>query len=1292
VVFARCLGALILIAFVSLAPAVAMADDYVGGAGDDTHDHANVTNDTIDGNGGDDTLDGSGGDDVVSGGTGVDAARGGDGNDTVYGESAGGAVPLDGEADTAVLGSAGDDTVMGDGVVGAGAASGSAPDLVGGDDQHVEGDDGADFVYGDGGVSPAGPADQAVLDGGNDIIWGDSPFASPLEGNDVIFGDGDANATLGALLLGGDDEIHAGGGDDQIWGDGRAGASDDALAQVVGGADTIFGDAGNDTIHGDGSADGPHVNGASQIINSVLGGDDTVHGGDGNDFIWGEGLNYGFVPSGGDDTLFGDAGFDTIFGQTGQDTIDGGDDDDVVSGEANGYSTGFTGEDDIVHGGAGADAVYGDGSIDTNDGLLHTLVGGDDEAYGDDGNDVVKGDGTVQDFVDGSQLGLQGGHDQVFGGAGEDDLEGDGDVEFGAGGSGALVTLLGGDDTLDGGADHDEVRGDGNAELHGSGTAEMTGGADHLIGGDGDDLMWGDGWVTVDIDGDATLHGGNDTLDGGLGADVLYGDGLATVFGTGTATIYGGDDELHGGDGNDTLFGEAQNGGFAYPQVLIGGDDQLFGEGGDDTINGESGNDYLCGGEGDDVLKGGDGIDLACAVDDAIDVEVGKGGTLDVSINDEKLDDETAEERAATHYSIVSLSPGIAAVIDEHTGVITFLSADQDGEVQYQVIRDGNPFATLAMVLVTVFEGTDPPPNTDPEPPPNDDGDGGGGGRDDDPDRSVIDGPAVPIDVPVLAPVETPVENPIESTVPDAVDPVEALPDLTEGLTDARPAAADPETGVDLSDPIAFGATHTSDSFAELLRGPLGPVVVVSVATTAMITVGGGAGIAAQSLAMSRIGSTSAYGPAARARRASRSRARAKERVGRETAETKRAAARSTYESDRFATITRGIGPGDRSKTWRFPGWRPVDAASVAVPHRLAPHSPLAARLAIDGTEVRAMFGSLWTLAPVLGLVVGVLAAQSVDGRAVPPPLWLLLAGAILTTFDALAGAVASTVYIAAGVLSGAMTSAQAPDLVHSVLVYCAVGFLWTSIPLIGSAMRPFRRLGDGSVRHVWDTVADLAIASLLCAWVTRGLMQSMDSFAGEKTGLPAHAGLVALVVLGCVAVRILSENAAARLYPLRLQAVEASSEFPEATVLAGLGGVAFRTFLFSFIGYSFVGHCWQWWAGTALYCAPQILTALGTKFRRVDWIQRLLPRGVTALFVLLVIGAAVVGLVRAAASSDLETVRWVFVLLAVPPLVMTVLKSFTDKESGATTWFQELLGLGVVVATAWLAFNGWST
>lgn len=78
-------------------------------------------------------------------------------------------------------------------------------------------------------------------------------------------------------------------------------------------------------------------------------------------------------------------------------------------------------------------------------------------------------------------------------------------------------------------------------------------------------------------------------------------------------------------------------------------------------------------------------------------------------------------------------------------------------------------------------------------------------------------------------------------------------------------------------------------------------------------------------------------------------------------------------------------------------------------------------------------------------------------------------------------------------------------------------------------------------------------------------------------------------------------------------------------------------------------------------------------------------------MLVTLLIAAGVVKLVSISTSNDLETVRWVFMLLAVPPLVFAVLESFTSESSKKTSWAREFLGLGVVVATAWLAFNGWS-
>lgn len=1347
----RWLSATLLTCAIVLAPSLVMADDYTGDSGDNVHDHANTTNDTIDGAGGNDTLDGSGGADTISGGTGVDSVHGGDDNDVVYGDTAGQPGQLVGGNDSSVLGTAGDDQVYGDGVAGADGAAGDTPDLIGGNDPQVEGDDGVDIVFGDGEVVASGGG-KGVLDGGDDHIWGDSPFASVFDDPDTIYGDGLATGDLGALLLGGDDLIHGGGGGDFIVGDGYADdIGNDQAATLNGGDDDIFGDGGNDTIYGDGGAEGPGP------LSSVLGGDDEIHGGEGDDFVWGEGVNYAHVPTGGNDTIFGDAGSDTLFGQSGNDTIDGGDDNDTVAGEALNHSesldssattdtvsggagddsvfgdgsvgngglfapdgSSLVGGDDTVDGGAGHDLVYGDGNIWAND--EGTLVGGDDTVmsggnapyagpdpipggefdflWGDgtsicnldcsligglniilggtgeegiagdgnvnggtsgtltdlkgdtvnsgDGNDTMRGDGYVSASVNGGVATMTGGGDNLSSGSGNDSIEGDGRVEALAGGT---ATLNGGADQIDAGLGDDETYGDGIVFIYGHGTSTLNGAADTISGGDGADTVYGDGGVHLQGAGTATLNGGNDTIDGGSGDDRLVGDGFTSS--PSTRLLFGGDDIIHGGDGNDIIWGESAPIGLPDPDSPIGGNDTLFGDTGNDTIYGQSGNDILWGGDGDDSLdggegndflcgdagsdsvKGGSGADLQCAVDDNITVSE-KGGVIDVAVNEE-LDDADAADLAGRRYEIIEISGSLQAVMDNATGRLTVISADSSGQIRYRVWLIDGGFESFATVFVALSR-IPPAPEPDPEP------------TEEPTDDPTSDPTFAPIIDPVVDPVEP--DPPVEPVTPPSEDVVPAAQEAPSAI-EAPPALSDP--------------TYKSNSVEEFLRGPLAPAVTAGVAGTMMMAVTGGAGLSAGSIA-GGAGAASGGGGGGGA------------------------ASRSDGTSDRYAyKTTSGVGPGDRSFTWRFPGRRIVDAASVALPTKFAPHSPLLARLVIDGAHVRAMFGSLWTLLPMIGALLGVLAAHASGGRPLSPPLWMLIAGAVLTTIDAFAGAVASTVYIAAGVVTGALIDTQPPDLVHSLLVYCGVSFLWTSIPLIGSALRPFRRLGKGDFRYAWDVAADMAIASLLCAWITRGLMGAMDNFAGTKTGLPEHANVVALVVLAAVAVRIAIEHVTTRLYPLRLQSVEALGDLPEPTLLADLAGITVRTGLFAFIGYSFIGPCWQWWAGAALYVVPQILSALGTQFDKIDAVQRFLPRGITALFLLLLIGALVVHLATSRTATDLETMRWVFVLLAVPPAVLSVLAAFTRDADGKTTWTREVLGLGVVVGSAWLAFNGWS-
>lgn len=384
-------------------------------------------------------------------------------------------------------------------------------------------------------------------------------------------------------------------------------------------------------------------------------------------------------------------------------------------------------------------------------------------------------------------------------------------------------------------------------------------------------------------------------------------------------------------------------------------------------------------------------------------------------------------------------------------------------------------------------------------------------------------------------------------------------------------------------------------------------------------------------------------------------------------------------------------GWGDRSFTWRFPGHRVIDAASVVVPDRLFRFSPLVGRIAEDGSEFRAMFGSLWLATPLAGVALGLASAAAAGGRALPPSVWLVAAGAVLATFDAFSGAVAVVLFAGAVLIGGLGGVEGGPDTVHSLLVILVIGFLWMAIPLIGSAIRPFRRLGDGSLRHRWDVIGDGLIAALLCGWVAQKLTQAMDLFAGQKTGLPEHANTIALVVMVAVALRVSMEHFAMSAYPQRLQQVEGEDPPPPLLASVVLGAFV-RTAVFGFIGYAFIGSCWQLWLGIGLFLIPQLIDHLRERFRNFGFVQRLLPRGIVEIFILVVACTLAARYAMDQGGDSLNGVRLAFLLIAVPPALLGALRVFAEDpdETADTTWPRELLGAVIVAVTAVLAARGW--
>jgi hypothetical protein len=369
-----------------------------------------------------------------------------------------------------------------------------------------------------------------------------------------------------------------------------------------------------------------------------------------------------------------------------------------------------------------------------------------------------------------------------------------------------------------------------------------------------------------------------------------------------------------------------------------------------------------------------------------------------------------------------------------------------------------------------------------------------------------------------------------------------------------------------------------------------------------------------------------------------------------------------------------GEATGDAGWTWRAPGWAALDRLSLEVPVRLAPPAPLAARLLTDASYLRAIFGSASLVFPVAAIGLGIAAAASSGGDAVPPVYGLVIALAIVGVFDALAGFLGAVVFAVGVAAQGGIDSSSA---VRTMLGICA---LWFAVPLIAAAARPFRRpIEDLGLDDVWTHVADLVIAALIGAWATQKIVGALPGLSGVELPLTAHLNSVALVVLAAIVVRFAVETSASLFFPRRLTEVQ-PPKIPFSSPRQRLLSLAFRTGLFVFVAVAYLGECWELWAGAALFAVPQILGIYESRFPNSERLHRVLPGGIAKTVLMLFVGQwFFIQFHERVSSAHLLT--YGFVILGLPSLAFSALELVgRDGEDPDETWLHRLAGLGILL------------
>ena len=366
---------------------------------------------------------------------------------------------------------------------------------------------------------------------------------------------------------------------------------------------------------------------------------------------------------------------------------------------------------------------------------------------------------------------------------------------------------------------------------------------------------------------------------------------------------------------------------------------------------------------------------------------------------------------------------------------------------------------------------------------------------------------------------------------------------------------------------------------------------------------------------------------------------------------------------------------GDRSKSWRWPNvawtiW--AERFTHVIATQVNRISPLAGRMAMDGSYLRAMYGVFSLLTWISALGLGVLTILETHGQALPPKPLTVLALIAIGTLDAGAGLLASLVVLIGTAALGGFTNL--PEARTTI----GLSLMWIAPALIAAAARPLRRPrpitfeGPDQARYQWERAGDFVVGPLLAGFTVRTLIQGLPALAGLHLPLANYATQFSLLTIFFVLLRYGLEEQASNNYPMRLRIVE-THELRETYKALRHVAIAIRLILFVLVALPFVGSSWQLYAGAAMFIAPSLITSYAKNLPQLPSLTKILPTRVPQFTLVLTIGA----IVSASASTLFKgeaTARWGFLLLSIPTFAFAILNGFIGKREGEDYWFNRAL------------------
>ena len=386
----------------------------------------------------------------------------------------------------------------------------------------------------------------------------------------------------------------------------------------------------------------------------------------------------------------------------------------------------------------------------------------------------------------------------------------------------------------------------------------------------------------------------------------------------------------------------------------------------------------------------------------------------------------------------------------------------------------------------------------------------------------------------------------------------------------------------------------------------------------------------------------------------------------------------TSVEAGQLSRVDRDPGWGDRSSTWlmRLTPWSDSFFTTLAL--QVNRISPLVARTSIDGSYLRAMFGGYSLALLPVGVLLGIKALIDTRAQALAPALITILLILALAIFDALAGFVAASVFFTGVLLAGNIFSRS------EALTVLGLMAIFFAPALLASAVRPLRRLISDS-EELWERVTDYLLAILLTSWIVEKMINALNGLSGVQLAVTYQAGTIA-VATGCfVALRLIGEDVATYLYPIRLEGV--SVELAEPSVVQKINSGLIKTFFFLLLATPYVGFNLQLILAGVIFIIPLVAgLTFADQLPRITVLDRINPKGTLKLVLLTFVGTLVATLLQGNFSDPTEFLKWCFVIVAIPGLALSVIGWFAEnpekdwKTSNNGKWIYRVAGVLVFI------------